>query len=120
VDNSLVVALGITVVGMTLLFLALIFFYGLLSLLTALFRVRPPAEAEEGRDRDSARPGQERTLLRAAAVAVALARAEAEQTAAPPAPHAHDEQAMPRSTSPWWLLHHQRELARNPGTRRTR
>jgi len=120
VDNSLVVALGISVVGMTLLFLALIFFYGLLSVLTALFRVRPPAEAEGGQDRDGTRAGRDRVLLRAAAVAVALARAEAEQAPPRGEPYARDERGTAQATSPWWALHHQRELARNPGTRRTR
>lgn len=106
-DNPLTVALGITGVGMGLLFLALTFFYGLLSLISAALRetrtVAPepvadtPAEQAGGDDRDPAR--------RAAAIAIALARAEAESQVTAPGGEA--------GAGPWWTMHHQRRLATN-------
>jgi hypothetical protein len=110
------VALAITAIGMTLLFLTLAFFYGLLSLMASVIEDRRsernsvPVTLPAGQDEEAA--------LRAAAIAVALARASAEasivSTGAPgqaePAPGA----------SPWWALHHQRSLGPNLPSRRPR
>ena len=109
-------ALAITAIGMTLLFLTLAFFYGLLSAMGSVIEdrrsgsksvaVTPPA----ANDREAA--------LRAAAIAVALARASAEEGAASAGALLH---AGPSSgTSPWWALHHQRSLGHNPPVRRPR
>ena len=45
-SEPLVMALGITIVGMTLLFLTLLLFYGLLSLLTIVFKAPAPTSGE--------------------------------------------------------------------------
>ena len=114
-DNPLVVALGITVVGMTLLFLALVLFYGLLSLLTTVFEKRAPqpqaaAPAEEAKaESETHLP----TAAPAAAIAVALARAQVQA----PAPQGLTDTGGD-SLSPWWSLHHQREITRNPNVGR--
>lgn len=107
-DNPLIVALAITLAGMTLLFLALAFFYGLLSLIAAALHdgagTPGVAKAEEQAAPDEAElpaPPAERELMhRAAAIAVALARAEGEARPAPlPAGPAGE------SLSPWWSMH---------------
>jgi Na+-transporting methylmalonyl-CoA/oxaloacetate decarboxylase gamma subunit len=118
-EDSLVTALIITAIGMTLLFLSLALFYGLLSLMTALLRERS-AEADGARAREgeqAAGPGAGKgARLRAAALAVALARAEAEQgTGLVPGDEVRGE-----AVSSWWALHHQRRLAFAPKARRTR
>ena len=109
-ENDLVTALVISAIGMSLLFLSLILFYGIISLLTTVTRERratPPGRkdgAEEQRDAPSARARQ------AAAIAVALARAGAEGEAGQASrsvPLASGE----RGVTPWWSLHHQHRLA---------
>ena len=119
--GSIGISLGITAIGMTLLFLALAFFYGLLSFMTAVMQERrapslsglqaaeglQPAGAGEGD------PGEARR--RAAAIAVALARAEAAVTNSPAVPAGPQEA---NQVSAWWSLHHQRAMARQSGTRR--
>lgn len=115
VGESLKVVLMISVVGMTLLFLALAFFYSLLSLLTAAIRDRSP-----GAEHAAAEPAEDETLLQAAALAVALARAESELTTGPTGASVRDEAATPLAVSPWWALHHQRQLASHANTRRPR
>ena len=115
-DNSLAIALGITVIGMTLLFLALFLFYGLLSLMMKLFEDRPPKPEAQANDEQAAM--ESAGLLQAAAIAVALARAETGPGVAP-APNLMDDRGSSgESTSPWWSLHHQREVTRNPNVRR--
>ena len=112
-DNSLIIALGITVVGMTLLFLALGLFYGMLTLLTAVFgdrSPRPQAQAADEQAPDNLAL-ESNMLLQAAAIAVALARAQGPTTME--ALVASDE-----TLSPWWSLHHQREVTRNPNVGR--
>jgi Na+-transporting methylmalonyl-CoA/oxaloacetate decarboxylase gamma subunit len=107
-------ALAITAIGMTLLFLTLAFFYGLLSAMARFIEDRRSGNSDEavvapdGGDADAP--------LRAAAIAVALARAGAEERAVPrgaPLP----PQPSP-GPSPWWAAHHQRRLGPNPGVRR--
>ncbi len=107
---GLMVVLVITAVGMTLLFLALAFFYGLLSLLTAAIQDR----SREPERNAATEPAEEEARLQAAALAVALARAEAELTASPTT----GEATASLPVSPWWALHHQRRLTPHP-TRRS-
>jgi Na+-transporting methylmalonyl-CoA/oxaloacetate decarboxylase gamma subunit len=110
VDDSLVTALVISAIGMTLLFLSLILFYGIISLLTAATREKPSTPpgrtdgAEEQRDALADR------ALQAAAIAVALARAEAEGEAGK-ASGSVSLAPGNRDVTPWWSLHHQHRLA---------
>jgi hypothetical protein len=122
-DNSLLPVLIISVVGMTLLFLFLAFFYGLLALLAAVFKDKPAAGTEpitekEGTGDGKGPAGLEDAVLRAAAVAVALARAEAEEISMPGTQAAFEEAADGPPVSAWWSLHHQRQITTNPATRR--
>jgi Na+-transporting methylmalonyl-CoA/oxaloacetate decarboxylase gamma subunit len=119
VTGSIGISLGITAIGMTLLFLALAFFYGLLSFMTAAMqerRVPPPAGRQAAGAAEGA-PGK--TRRRAAAIAVALARAEAEAAATRPATGSSDPQAA-NQVSAWWSLHHQRQISVTQGGRRSR
>jgi len=107
VENVLVIALIITAIGMTLLFLALTFFYGLLSLATRVFQDHAPdpgavVEEENSDDREAA--------LLAAALAVSLARAQGEKNAAMTGLPVMDSPSM--LPSAWWTLHqhHNRNL----------
>ncbi len=107
-NNSLVVALAITVAGMGLLFLALGFFYGLLTLISSLLQDKAPpvAEVEAVEQAAAERPAEEEAMLQAAAIAVALARAETEgKPALAPAGAGVD------SLSPWWSLHQGSRMA---------
>jgi hypothetical protein len=115
-------ALVIALIGMTLLFLSLIFFYGLLSLITAVIKDRPtPKRAQaEVRTSQGERGIRPEEVLRAAAVAVALARAEAEGGPGLAMRHGPSETTVESPISPWWSLHHQRTLATNPNARRIR
>jgi hypothetical protein len=124
-DDSLLTALIISVVGMTLLFLALVFFYGLLALLAAVFKDRPStstkqAAGKEGTGDGQGLDGQEVAMLRAAVVAVTLARAEAEEYSGPGAVADSEDSAADLPVSAWWSLHHQRQVITNPGLRRSR
>ena len=107
-ENVLVIALIITAIGMTLLFLALTFFYGLLTLATRVFRDRAPAQ-----DRAVEEPGEQEAVLLAAALAVSLARAEGEASASPVGQFVLEEnQAMVPSA--WWTMHQQHSLNLGP------
>jgi Na+-transporting methylmalonyl-CoA/oxaloacetate decarboxylase gamma subunit len=108
-QDPLTTSLVVTGIGMLALFLALALLCGLMYLMTALIKDRPPATASEEKEKQP-RPED---ALRAALIAVALARAEVEMRAAS-APPAH------KATSAWRTLHHQRQLTRNPAPRRTR
>jgi hypothetical protein len=124
-DNSLLAALIISVVGMTLLFLFLVFFYGLLALLAAVLKDRPSSTTEQAARNEETGDGkgldgQEDAVLRAALVAVALARAEAEEYASPGVMADSEKAAGDSPVSAWWSLHHQRQITTNPGTRRSR
>lgn len=116
-ESSLVTTLVITAIGMSLLFLSLILFYGIISLLTALTRQRPAkTRARMDGAAEPKAPPQVRAL-RAAAIAIALARSESE---ASPARHG-DAVILPpgaRTVSPWWQLHHQHQLAETRKPRR--
>jgi hypothetical protein len=114
--DTLPIALAITAIGMTLLFLTLAFFYGLLTLLTAAIRDGAGAEvpgATAGQSPAKPAPGgdEEGGRLRAAAIAVALARAEADAGTAAP---------REGSVGAWWALHHGQRLTRSNTARRGR
>lgn len=113
-EEPLAVALVISAIGMTLLFLSLVLFYGLLSLLTSITQERATAGASP-----EAEPvGESETVLRAAAIAVAMARAEAEARPSPAGSAGTAEIAGLGQMSPWWALHHQRQVVPPPKARR--
>lgn len=122
VDSSITTALVIALIGMTLLFLSLFLFYGLLSLLTAVVKDRPVPDQQKGEGRSGERETGTRPeeVLRAAAIAVALARAEAEVLPGPTMAGVGGEAGAEPAVSPWWSLHHQRQLGPNPSPRRIR
>ncbi len=115
-EDSLITALTITVIGMSLLFLSLIFFYGLLALLATAIRDSPPVAAHSTQGGE----GRDDGVLRAAAVAIALARTETEGKGVPFSVSVGDQAAADQQVSPWWALHHQRQLAHHPSARRGR
>jgi Na+-transporting methylmalonyl-CoA/oxaloacetate decarboxylase gamma subunit len=115
-ENPLVTVLMITALGMGLLFLALAFFYGLLSAMARGLKDRalPPPQAPARRHKEA---GEEEggslaeTRLQAAAVAIALARGRV-QAPPPGVPVAPAESpGGAQAPSAWWSLHHQRRLA---------
>lgn len=126
-DNLVVVAVVVSVVGMFLLFVALVFLYGMMYLLTSVVKDRSPASATAvsaaaprpapvlALDKDAA--GRV-AVLRAAAVAVALARAEGDGR--PPGMTVGRGLAEGGPASPWWALHHGRQLVNRPSSRRSR
>jgi Na+-transporting methylmalonyl-CoA/oxaloacetate decarboxylase gamma subunit len=121
-ENSLVVALAVTGIGMLVLFLALALLYGMMYGMTALIQERPKAGDGE---RGSMGVGEKEAAeedgamqRRAAAIAVALARAECELcTSGLPGA---EESTGPRAPSAWWAMHHSRQLAPHLPTRRVR
>ena len=119
-DETLLLALLISVSGMTLLFLALGFFYVLLSLITKIFRDRDSAAepADEEQVLTAAPASTPVEVLRAAAIAVALARAQAEENARSSGVPQPGETTASPEVSPWWALHHQRQVAPHPKVRR--
>jgi Na+-transporting methylmalonyl-CoA/oxaloacetate decarboxylase gamma subunit len=115
-EEPLPVALVISAIGMTLLFLSLILFYGMLSLLMSVTRER----ATSGAAPEAEPAGAPETMLRAAAIAIAVAIARAE---AEPGPSLVDLAATAGiagrgQVSPWWTLHHQRQMIPHPKARR--
>ena len=121
-DDPLITALSVTGIGILVLFVALVFLYGLMYLMTEFTKDRTETGAKEkgGRGVDQQHQGMRR---RAAVIAVALARAEQELggDGRPEAPGVasprHDERGR---FSPWRAYHHQRQLARNLLRRRGR
>ena len=116
-ENSLATALIISAIGISLLFLSLILFYGIISLLTAVTRDRPatPPARANGAEEQKGAPADR--ALQAAAIAIVLARAEAEgaaRKASSSAPLASGD----RDLTPWWSLHHQHRLAKKREPRR--
>ena len=109
-ENPLVTVLIISAIGMSLLFLSLVLFYGIISLLTAATSGRSAAAEERtvGAETPGDLPADR--ALRAAVVAIALARAQARgqaggsSSAVPPS-------SGDRDVTPWWSLHHQQRLA---------
>ena len=116
-DNPIIISLVVSGIGMLMLFLALVFLYGLMYLMTTLIKDRPEAGAGE-RDKVGVweappnRVGTEEQgamRRRAAVIAVALARAEQEQVIPPAVPPMGGEGAV----NCWRALHHQRQLTLN-------
>ena len=114
-DDTVVVALLISAVGLSLLFVALLLLYGLMVALTAVARDRVPSPGPTTPAPAGPAPAGDDQVRRAqaAVVAVALARAEREQRAAvPPEPVG--------GWSPWRQFHAQRLLGRGAGKRGSR
>jgi hypothetical protein len=116
-NQDLVAALVISAIGITLLFLALLLFYGLLALLTSVFKGQPSADGG-GAATAIPEPEGAATRLLAAAIGVALARAVAEQSPSLDPISDREAAAGIDSISPWWALHHQRQVTQKPGSRR--
>lgn len=112
-ENPLTISLVITAIGMTLLFLSLVLFYGILSLLTAVTRER----AREAEQQETKEHAPEHRALQAAAMAIALARIEAAQGPGS-AGEAARASAGTQDVTSWWSLHHQRRLAGEKRPRR--
>ena len=121
-ETSLVVSLAVTGIGMLVLFLALALLYGMMVGMTALIRERPKAgDGERGSMGVGKKEAVEKDSAmrrRAAAIAVALARAECELRAS--GPPGAEVSVGPRAPSPWWALHHGRQLAPHLPVRRVR
>jgi Na+-transporting methylmalonyl-CoA/oxaloacetate decarboxylase gamma subunit len=117
VDHPLVTALTITAIGMTLLFLALVFFYGLMSMMMSLLH-----RHQTGQDTVEAPASYASDAMakQAAAIAVALARAEIEQDEASHGSSPRASVGAMLIPSQWWALHHQRRVTAASGLRRTR
>jgi Na+-transporting methylmalonyl-CoA/oxaloacetate decarboxylase gamma subunit len=117
VENALGTALIISAIGISLLFLSLILFYGIIALLTAVTKDKPatPPGRTESTELQTAAPAGR--ALQAAAIAIALARAEAEGEAGT-ASASVSLASSDREITPWWSLHHQHRLARKGKPRR--
>ncbi|MFN2227917.1 MAG: OadG family protein [Anaerolineae bacterium] len=118
IENPWGTVLMITVLGMGLLFLALTFFYGLLTAMARLLQDRAGARKEHRavapvqpvtEPQSVVAGSEEEARWQAAVVAVALARAAlpAARTHGPARPSTGEAAA-----SAWWSLHHQRRLGR--------
>lgn len=108
-ESSVATAVAITVVGMTLLFLTLVFFYGLMVLITTVLK-DPQAAPEHSGGEAGKEPREQEAMLRAAAIAVVMARAELEQRSSMAPTLVEEAGANPSTASPWWTFHHQRRL----------
>jgi Na+-transporting methylmalonyl-CoA/oxaloacetate decarboxylase gamma subunit len=117
VDNALGTALIISAIGITLLFLSLILFYGIISLLTAVTRDKPATTPRRTDNSEEQRDEPGRRALQAAAIAIALARAEAEGEAGK-ASASISLASGDRNVTSWWSLHHQHRLAGKGKSRR--
>jgi hypothetical protein len=114
-NSALTQALVIAAIGLPLLFLSLGLFYVVLSLIARIQdkRVAEPHPAVTG----SAGLEADLAAQRAAAIAVALARAAAEQ--APSRGEATRAiETRQEGASTWWTIRHQRQLGRQPQSRR--
>lgn len=110
--DPLATAVLITVLGMGLLFLALVLFWGLLSLLT--WQPRPRRAAGPGGEAETGAQAMGDRMAWAAVAAVVVARAEAEAVDhrdRGSAQAATSEGTPTPRPSAWWSLHHQRRLA---------
>jgi len=112
-DNPIVVSLVVSGIGMLMLFLALVFLYGLMYLMTTFIKDRPGVEEKGsmGEGGCGSVGVEERKAMRrrAAVIAVALARAEPELRSA----------GLPEietSPSPWQQYHRHRLLNMNKRT----
>ena len=112
-ENPLTTSLVISAIGISLLFLSLVLFYGILSLLTAITRER----SKEAEQQEPEEHGPEHRALQAAAIAIALARIDTAQgpgSAAQPA----GASAGTLDITSWWSVHHQQQLAGEKRRRR--
>lgn len=116
-ENLFAHSLVVSGLGMLLLFFALAILYALMYLMTKVLKdpASAPVRAEE---EEPGVPGGDDAMCRAAAIAVALARAG--QGVRPAGVPVTGESQGTGSVSPWWAFHHDRQLTRNPITRRTR
>ena len=114
-EDSLVTVLVISAIGMSLLFLSLVLFYGIISLLTAATSARAAAPEERAVGAEAPGEAPADQALRAAVVAIALARAQADRSSSSVPPASGD-----RDVTPWWSLHHQHRLADKGKPRRSR
>ena len=112
-ENPLTTSLVITAIGMTLLFLSLVLFYGILSLLTAITRER----AKEAEQQKSEEHAPKHRALQAAAIAIALARVEAAHGPGS-AGEVADGSVGSHDVTSWWSMHHQQRLAGDKRPRR--
>ena len=113
-DNSLVTVLVISAIGMSLLFLSLVLFYGIISLLATVTRDRTTAPTGRKASEQEGRGVPADRMLQAAVVAITLARAGAQGKEASSFSQASGENDL----TPWWSLHHQHRLAGKGKTRR--
>ena len=116
-DSPIVVSLAISVIGMTLLFLALLLFYFMLTLLAWLARERSAPERLAASP-EAGSVAHEEELLQAAVLGVALARAYAQARAEPDQDAPHRDPVDARRASPWWALHHAGRLSPGSPSRR--
>ena len=112
-ETPLTTSLVITAIGMTLLFLSLVLFYGILSLLTAITRER----AREAEQQEPEEHAPQHRALQAAAIAIAVARSEAAQGPGSAGEAAYAFAGTLDVTS-WWSMHHQQRLAGEKRPRR--
>lgn len=114
-DDPIVVALTISAVGLSLLFVALLLLYGLMMALTAVARDRVPKPGlpEPGPPAPGSADDDRVRRAQVAVIAVALARAELEQGAVPLS-------EPTRGWSPWRAFHAHRLLGRREGKRGSR
>ncbi|MBL7063596.1 MAG: hypothetical protein ISS49_05225 [Anaerolineae bacterium] len=121
-DNPIVISLVVSGIGMLMLFLALVFLYGLMYLMTALIKDRPGVEEKgsmgEGVCGSMGADKQRAMRWRAAVIGVALARVEQERVVPPSVPSIGGEEGGGGVVSAWRVLHHQRQLTLNLRTRR--
>ncbi len=115
-DDPLTTALGVTGIGMLVLFLALAILYALMYALTELTKDRP----EEGADEHGNGGADKQRVMRrrAALIAVAIARAEHDLNTA--GFQEGQETTVRERVSPWRAHHHQRQLTHAPRPRRAR
>jgi Na+-transporting methylmalonyl-CoA/oxaloacetate decarboxylase gamma subunit len=112
-ENPLTTSLVLTAIGMSLLFLSLVLFYGILSLLTAITRER----AREAEQQEPEEHAPQQRALQAAAIAIALARIETAQGPGS-ASEAASASAGTYDMTSWWSMHHQQRLAGEKRPRR--
>jgi hypothetical protein len=99
---------------MSLLFLSLVLFYGIISLLATVTRDRTTAPTGRTTSEEQQQEVPAERMLRAAIVAVAMARAGAQSKAT----NSFSQASGERDITPWWSLHHQHRLAGKGKTRR--
>jgi Na+-transporting methylmalonyl-CoA/oxaloacetate decarboxylase gamma subunit len=114
-ENELVTSLIVSGLGIVLLFFALVVLYALMYAMPSVFRDAPLTPEPEKPDEAQA-PAGKGEMLRAAAIAVAVARA-AQETSLPGSTVAGGGTSAD-PVSPWWSLHHDRQLNRKPISRR--